>query len=44
VGQAPAMEALLITRLGEREWSRESLFETDIPPLVNALKPSAFVF
>lgn len=44
VGQAPAMEALLITRLGPREWSRESLFETDIPPLVNAPKPQAFVF
>ncbi|MCL4316615.1 MAG: protein-L-isoaspartate O-methyltransferase [Gammaproteobacteria bacterium] len=44
VGQAPAMEALLITRLGPQEWSRESLFETDIPPLVNAPKPQVFVF
>lgn len=44
VGQAPVMETLLITRLGPREWTRESLFETDIPPLVNAPKPQAFVF
>lgn len=42
-GNSPAMEALLITRLGEQQWQRESLFETDIPPLVNAPAPPAFV-
>jgi protein-L-isoaspartate(D-aspartate) O-methyltransferase len=44
VGPSPAMEAWKVTRLGEREWQRESLFETVIEPLVNAPRPSAFVF
>jgi protein-L-isoaspartate(D-aspartate) O-methyltransferase len=43
VGQAPAMEALLITRVGENEWTRESLFETVLPPLVNASQSPRFV-
>jgi protein-L-isoaspartate(D-aspartate) O-methyltransferase len=43
VGEAPAMEALLITRLGENEWSRESLFETVLPPLQNAPRAQHFV-
>jgi len=42
VGSSPAMEALLITRLGKEQWLRESLFETDIPALVNAPQPPAF--
>ena len=42
VGESPAMEALLITRVGEKEWATESLFETELPPLVNASKPSHF--
>lgn len=44
VGQAPVMEAWLVTRAGEREWHRESLFETCIDPLVNAPRPSPFTF
>ncbi|MGH8570401.1 MAG: protein-L-isoaspartate O-methyltransferase family protein, partial [Gammaproteobacteria bacterium] len=28
VGQAPVMEAMLVTRMGEREFAREGLFET----------------
>lgn len=44
VGQAPVMEAWLVTRVGEREWQREGLFETVIAPLVNAPRPSEFVF
>jgi len=44
VGQAPVMEAWKVTRIGEREWQRQSLFETVIDPLVNAPRPSAFVF
>lgn len=44
VGTAPVMEAVLITRTGENEWSRESLFETCIPPLVNAPQPQRFTF
>ena len=35
VGQSPVMEALLITRLGDDEWSRQSLFETDLPRLAD---------
>ena len=44
VGQAPVMEAWKVTRLGEREWTRETLFETVVEPLVNAKRPSPFVF
>lgn len=44
VGQPPVMEALLITRLGEREWLRESLFDTELPPLRNAAPPRVFEF
>jgi protein-L-isoaspartate(D-aspartate) O-methyltransferase len=44
VGQAPVMEAWKVTRVGDREWQRESLFETVIDPLINAVRPSAFVF
>lgn len=44
VGDAPVMEAILITRTGDNEWSRESLFETSIPPLVNAPQPQRFTF
>jgi protein-L-isoaspartate(D-aspartate) O-methyltransferase len=44
VGQAPVMEAWQVTRIGEREWQREGLFETVIAPLVNAPRPSEFVF
>lgn len=44
VGQPPVMEAWKVTRVGEREWQRESLFETVIDPLLNAARPSAFIF
>lgn len=44
VGQAPVMEAWQVTRVGEREWQRVSLFETVIAPLLNAPRPSEFVF
>lgn len=44
VGQAPVMEAWKVTRIGEREWQRESLFETVIDPLINAPEPPRFVF
>ena len=42
VGQPPIMEALLITRISEEEWHQESLFETSLPPLVNAVAESPF--
>jgi protein-L-isoaspartate(D-aspartate) O-methyltransferase len=44
VGQAPIMEAWRVVRVGEREWQRQALFETVLEPLVNAARPSAFVF
>ena len=44
VGESPVMEALLITRVSETGWSRKSLFDTDIPALINATTPSKFVF
>lgn len=31
----PTIEAALLTRVHENEWSRESLFETSVDPLVN---------
>jgi len=42
-GIPPVMEALLITRIDERNWSRESLFETSLPPLLHATQPQRFV-
>lgn len=44
VGSGPVMEAVKITRTGEREWRRESLFETVIDPLANAPRPPQFRF
>jgi len=44
VGQGPAMEARLVTRVGRDEWMRESLFETMMDPLLHAERPSRFIF
>ncbi len=44
VGPAPVMDAILVRRVGEAEWIRESLFETVIDPLINATAPREFVF
>lgn len=44
VGQSPAMEAQRITRITNVGFDTRSLFETEIPPLINAPTPSAFVF
>jgi protein-L-isoaspartate(D-aspartate) O-methyltransferase len=44
VGDAPVMEARLVTRIGREDWLRESLFETVVNPLVHAPRPSRFVF
>jgi protein-L-isoaspartate(D-aspartate) O-methyltransferase len=33
VGDSPVMQALLITRVGDSEWTTRSLFETDLPRL-----------
>jgi protein-L-isoaspartate(D-aspartate) O-methyltransferase len=42
VGTPPVMEAVLVTRIDENHWSQESLFETSLPPLVNAAEPPRF--
>jgi protein-L-isoaspartate(D-aspartate) O-methyltransferase len=43
LGRPPVMEAVLVTRIDEASWARESLFETALPPLVNADEPQRFV-
>lgn len=43
VGDSPVMNAILITRVGEDEWNKEYLFETDLPALLNAPEPQRFV-
>ncbi len=43
-GTPPVMEALLMTRVSEGHWSRESLFETSIPALIHAEESRRFVF
>ncbi len=44
VGNSPAMEVQLIQRVGDENWTTTSLFETDLPPLLNAEEPERFVF
>jgi protein-L-isoaspartate(D-aspartate) O-methyltransferase len=44
VGDAPAMDARVITRSGDNDWQTESLFETVVTPLVNGNKPPQFLF
>ena len=43
IGSAPAMEAMLVHRTGEREWDRQALFETVLPPLAGTEPPRRFV-
>lgn len=43
VGDSPLMSALLITREAD-EWRQQSLFQTDIPPLVHAAGEAVFRF
>ncbi len=43
VGESPAMQAKLFTRLDEQHWSEENLFETDLPYLTHAAPPKRFV-
>ena len=42
VGDSPVMGVVLINREGEHEWSQETLFETDLPALINAPEPERF--
>jgi protein-L-isoaspartate(D-aspartate) O-methyltransferase len=44
VGSAPNMEARLVQRIGDNDWQTSSLFETELPVLVNAELPPKFSF
>ncbi len=44
VGQQPAMEALLMTKTVDSHWHSQFLFETMVPPLINAKQPNPFTF
>jgi protein-L-isoaspartate(D-aspartate) O-methyltransferase len=44
VGEPPVMEARLVRRLAEDQFRTESLFETVIDPLINAIPPPPFTF
>ena len=44
IGQAPVMQAQRITRMSESEFRTETLFETNVKPLRNAVRPSHFRF
>lgn len=44
IGKAPVMKAFKVTRTTASHWDRVSLFETVFEPLVNASRPTAFVF
>ena len=44
VGDAPAMEARLVTRTSAQQWDTESLFETVVPSLAGAQADPHFTF
>ena len=43
-GDSPVMDARIVTRTSQNEWTTKSLFETDVRPLLNAPRPPAFSF
>jgi len=44
VGDAPAMAAMQVIRTGNNEWQSDTLFETNLSPLVNGALPNQFSF
>jgi protein-L-isoaspartate(D-aspartate) O-methyltransferase len=44
IGQEPVMEAMLYTHHSDGHWADRSLFDTSLPPLLNAEQPNEFVF
>ena len=44
VGHSPVMDVKRLRRLDAQSFREESLFETDLPPLVNATEPTKFKF
>jgi protein-L-isoaspartate(D-aspartate) O-methyltransferase len=43
-GESPVMDATLITKLGEKDLSREIIFETDLPALIGGEPVPVFEF
>lgn len=43
-GEAPIMEARLVTRQGQEQWATTTLFETILPALLHSTAPSKFSF
>lgn len=44
IGKSPCMEAYLFTLDNQDQWKTQSLFETDIAPLIDRLKKPTFQF
>lgn len=44
LGEAPTMTATLFTHNLDGEWVEEKIFETVVPPLLQAIEPSRFIF
>lgn len=44
VGQAPTMQAMLISCVANQTWNEQVLFETNVPALINAPCPEPFNF
>ena len=44
VGDAPAMDARLVRRTGDSDWRSETLFETNLTPLLHGALPPQFSF
>jgi protein-L-isoaspartate(D-aspartate) O-methyltransferase len=44
IGDAPAMSAVRVTRFDEDNWQSDTLFETDLAPLINGASPPQFSF
>jgi len=44
VGDAPAMDARLVRRTGDNDWRSETLFETNLTPLLHGALPPQFSF
>lgn len=43
-GDAPAMQARVLTRKTDNDWADEVIFETVLPRLINGEKPASFSF
>lgn len=44
VGNPPVMETQLVQHVDSESWTVTSLFETELPPLINAEQPERFIF